>query len=91
MRLRGNSLVPSAMPPSSPRLRGSIEGIEHYPILGIGIRNFRMYSRVWKDVHMTYLQIAVEGGIPSLILYLLFLGSAFRNLRKASSIRMPFV
>ena len=31
---------------------------------------------------MTYLQIAVEGGIPSLILYLLFLGSAFRNLRK---------
>ena len=60
----------------------AIQGIEHYPILGIGIRNFRMYSGVWKDVHMTYLQIAVEGGIPSLILYLLFLASAFRNLRK---------
>ncbi len=60
----------------------AIQGIEHYPVLGIGIRNFRMYSGVWKDVHMTYLQIAVEGGIPSLILYLLFLGSAFRNLRK---------
>lgn len=60
----------------------AIEGIEHYPILGIGVRNFETYSGVWKDVHMTYLQIAVEGGIPSLILYLLFLSSAFRNLRK---------
>ena len=60
----------------------AIEGIEHYPILGIGVRNFETYSGVWREVHMTYLQIAVEGGIPSLILYLLFLASAFRNLRK---------
>jgi O-antigen ligase len=60
----------------------AIEGIEHYPILGMGVRNFQVYSGVWRDVHMTYLQIAVEGGIPSLILYLLFLASAFRNLRK---------
>ncbi|MFZ0814638.1 MAG: O-antigen ligase family protein [Candidatus Sulfotelmatobacter sp.] len=60
----------------------AIEGIERYPILGIGVRNFETYSEVWKDVHVTYLQIAVEGGIPSLILYLLFLASAFRNLRK---------
>jgi O-antigen ligase len=60
----------------------AIEGIEHYPILGLGARNFQTYSGVWKDVHMTYLQIAVEGGIPSLILYLLFLASGFRNLRK---------
>ena len=60
----------------------AIEGIERYPILGLGARNFQTYSGVWKDVHMTYLQIAVEGGIPSLILYLLFLASGFRNLRK---------
>jgi O-antigen ligase len=60
----------------------AIEGIEHYPILGMGVRNFQVYSGVWRDVHMTYLQIAVEGGIPSLILYLLFLASAFRNLRQ---------
>jgi O-antigen ligase len=60
----------------------AIEGIERYPVLGIGMRNFETYSGVWRDVHMTYLQIAVEGGIPSLILYLLFLASAFRNLRK---------
>ena len=60
----------------------AIEGIEHYPVLGIGMRNFETYSGVWRDVHMTYLQIAVEGGIPSLILYLLILAAAFRNLRK---------
>jgi O-antigen ligase len=30
---------------------------------------------------MTYLQIAVEGGITSLILYLLFFWRGFRNLR----------
>ena len=60
----------------------AIEGIERYPVLGIGMRNFETYSGVWRDVHMTYLQIAVEGGIPSLILYLLFFASAFRNLMK---------
>jgi len=60
----------------------AVEGIEHYPILGLGARNFPVYSEIWHDVHMTYLQIAVEGGIPSLILYLLFFASAFRNLKK---------
>jgi len=59
----------------------SLDGIEHYPILGIGLHNFSTYSGVWRDVHVTYLQIAVEGGIPCLILYLLFLGRGFSNLR----------
>ena len=59
----------------------SIEGIEHYPILGIGAQNFETYSTVWREVHVTYLQIAVEGGIPSLILYLLFFWRGFRNLK----------
>jgi hypothetical protein len=31
-------------------------------------------------VHVTYLQIAVEGGIPVLILYLMFFGRGFSNL-----------
>lgn len=60
----------------------AIEGIARYPILGVGVRNFETYSGVWKNVHMTYLQIAVEGGIPSLILFLLFFARAFGNLRK---------
>jgi O-antigen ligase len=60
----------------------AIEGIKEYPILGIGTRNFETYSTVWREVHMTYLQIAVEGGIPSLILFLLFFARGFWNLRR---------
>jgi O-antigen ligase len=63
-------------------MKRAIEGIEHYPILGIGTGNFETYSTQWLEVHMTYLQIAVEGGIPSLILYLLFFGRGFMNLRQ---------
>jgi O-antigen ligase len=63
-------------------MKRAVEGIVHYPILGLGMRNFQTYSLIWRDVHMTYLQICVEGGIPSLILYLLFFGRGFSNLRK---------
>ncbi|MGA9554486.1 MAG: O-antigen ligase family protein, partial [Candidatus Sulfotelmatobacter sp.] len=63
-------------------MQKAIEGIEHYPILGLGVRNFQQYSGVWRDVHMTYLQIAVEGGVPALILYVLFFSRGFGNLRK---------
>lgn len=59
----------------------ALKGIEHYPILGVGANNFISYSGMWHEVHMTYLQIAVEGGIPSLVLYLLFFACGFRNLR----------
>lgn len=62
-------------------MQRALEGIENYPILGIGAQNFETYSTVWREVHMTYMQIAVEGGIPSLILYLLFFWRGFRNLR----------
>lgn len=63
-------------------MRRAVEGIEHYPILGLGVGNFQVYSGIWHDVHMTYLQIAVEGGIPSLVLYLMFFARGFSNLRK---------
>jgi len=59
----------------------ALDAIEHYPILGIGVRNFPTYSLIWHDVHMTYLQIAAEGGIPVLIIYLMFFRCAFKNLK----------
>lgn len=59
----------------------AVEGIEHYPVLGLGTRNFETYSLIWHEVHMTYLQICVEGGIPVLILYLMFFWRGFKNLR----------
>jgi O-antigen ligase len=60
----------------------ALHGIARYPILGMGTGDFQVYSGSWHDVHVAYLQIAVEGGIPSLILYLLFFGSGFKNLRE---------
>ena len=59
----------------------AIQGIGEYPILGVGTRNFEEYSTVWQEVHMTYLQITVEGGIPSLMLFLVFFYYGFKNLR----------
>ncbi|MGO9085992.1 MAG: O-antigen ligase family protein [Candidatus Sulfotelmatobacter sp.] len=59
----------------------AVEAIVHYPILGVGAGDFVVYSGMWTDVHASYLQIAADGGIPILILYLLFFARGFANLR----------
>jgi O-antigen ligase len=59
----------------------SVKGVAHYP-LGIGMGNFASYSGAWREVHVAYLQIAVEGGIGAFVLYLLFFGRGFGNLRR---------
>ena len=59
----------------------ALEAIVHYPILGVGVGDFVVYSGLWKDVHASYLQIAADGGIPVLILYLMFFGRGFANLK----------
>jgi O-antigen ligase len=60
----------------------AVDGILHYPLTGVGTGVFPAYSGHWKTVHMTYLQIAVEAGLPALVLYLLFFGAGFRKLRE---------
>jgi O-antigen ligase len=65
----------------------AVRGIEQYPVLGLGINNFITYSGDWHEVHMSYLQIAVEGGIPALILYLLFFSRGFSNLKNLRQMR----
>jgi O-antigen ligase len=62
-------------------MQRALAGIAHYPVLGVGVNNFTSYSGVWREVHMTYLQICVEGGIPVLILYLMFFRRGFKNLK----------
>jgi len=59
----------------------ALDAIEHYPILGLGVRNFSTYSLIWHDVHMTYLQICAEGGIAVLVLYVMFFYRGFKNLK----------
>jgi O-antigen ligase len=60
----------------------SLRGMAHYPLFGVGVHNFVTYSGRWKEVHNSYLQIGVEGGIPALILYLMFFWSGFANLKR---------
>jgi O-antigen ligase len=60
----------------------SFRAIADYPLFGIGARNFMTYSGIWKEVHNSYLQIAAEGGIPALVLYVLFFWRGFANLRQ---------
>jgi len=57
------------------------DAIETYPVLGVGVHNFPSFSGIWRDVHMTYLQICAEGGIPVLIIYLMFFRRGFKNLK----------
>jgi O-antigen ligase len=64
----------------------SLHTIERYP-WGIGMENFANYSGVWREVHVAYLQIAVEGGIASLIFYLMFFARGFGNLRQVRRMR----
>lgn len=63
-------------------MRQSLATLEHYPIFGVGVNNFVSISGDWHEVHMTYLQIAAEGGIPGFILYVLFFACGFANLRQ---------
>ena len=65
----------------------SLEGIARYPLLGIGVGNFPTFGGSWREVHVAYLQLGVEGGIPVLILYLLFFWRGFANLRRLK--RLP--
>jgi hypothetical protein len=62
-------------------MKVALDGMLRYPIFGIGAHNFPSYSGLWRDVHMTYLQMGVEGGVPALIFYLLFFRRGFNNLK----------
>jgi hypothetical protein len=59
----------------------AVDGMIHYPLFGLGANNFLTYSLIWHEVHMTYLQMGVEGGIPALIVYLMFIRCGFKNLK----------
>jgi len=59
----------------------SMKTIVHSP-WGVGMGNFAISSGTWREVHTSYLQLGSEGGLGALLLYLLFFGRGFANLKK---------
>jgi O-antigen ligase len=54
-----------------------------HPLLGIGPGNFTVISGFWRVAHNSFTEIAAEGGFPALVLFLMMLALALRNVRKA--------
>jgi O-antigen ligase len=62
----------------------SLSALKDHPLFGLGTGDFEVYSGLWREVHLAYLQVAVEGGIPALFLYLGIFGCGYMNLRRLS-------
>jgi O-antigen ligase len=64
-------------------LRLSFEMMKRSPLVGVGPGNFPVVSGAWRVAHNTYTEMGAEAGVPALILFLLYLWAARRNLRRA--------
>lgn len=60
----------------------AVKAMARYPFYGLGVNNFVSYAGYWREVHNSYLEMGAEGGIPALVLYLLFFARGFANLRQ---------
>jgi O-antigen ligase len=64
----------------------SLEITLQHPIFGVGPGQFSQLSGSWHETHNTYTGFSSEGGIPSLIIFLVLIERAFRNLRFVRSV-----
>ena len=53
------------------------------PLFGVGPGNFTVLSGNWHVAHNSFTELSAEGGLPALILFILFFRRAFYNLRNA--------
>jgi O-antigen ligase len=63
-------------------LTDSIELTKKHPLFGVGPGNFPVVTESWHVTHNTYTELSCETGLPGLIIYLLILVFAFRNLAR---------
>ncbi|HVI07320.1 MAG TPA: O-antigen ligase family protein [Candidatus Binatia bacterium] len=59
----------------------SLKVTAHHPVFGIGPGNFPSYTGLWHVTHNTYTQFSSECGVVVMILFLMLLWRAFKNLR----------
>jgi O-antigen ligase len=62
-------------------LRSIVVTLRH-PLLGIGMGNFHNVSIHEQVSHNAYTQISAEMGVPAMIVYVLFIWTALRRMRK---------
>ncbi|HEY3973294.1 MAG TPA: O-antigen ligase family protein [Candidatus Sulfotelmatobacter sp.] len=58
----------------------SIKVAAAHPLFGVGPGCFVLVDKGWVVAHNTYTELAAEDGIPALVLFLLAIAAAFRNL-----------
>jgi len=63
-------------------LKESIRLSFQHPLFGVGPGNFPAATEFWRVSHNTYTELSAEGGFPALILFVVILGLAFRNVRR---------
>ena len=51
-----------------------------HPLFGVGPGCFVLVDEGWVVAHNTYTELAAEAGFPGLLLFLLAIGAAFRNI-----------
>ena len=62
--------------------RSIVLSLQH-PLFGVGPGNFPIVDSGWTVAHNTYTELSAEAGILALILFLMALGSAFKNVAEA--------
>ena len=60
-------------------LKKSIYVAVTHPLFGVGPGCFLLVDKGWIVAHNSYTELAAESGIPALILFLLTIGAAFKN------------
>jgi len=61
-------------------LKKSIMVALTHPLVGVGPGCFILVDRGWVVAHNSYTELAAESGIPALVLFLMAIGAAFKNI-----------
>jgi len=62
-------------------LKQSLVTALKHPLFGVGPGNFVVISGFWRVAHNSYTEMAAEGGLPALILFLMILYRGLANMR----------
>jgi hypothetical protein len=65
-------------------LKESLAAALEHPLFGVGPGNFTVISGVWRVAHNSFTEMAAEGGLPALILFLMIL---YRGLANVASLK----